>query len=321
MKPRIFIGSSTEGLSVAQRIKAFFEPDYDCYIWNDNIFQFNEGFLETLLKSASLFDFGFMVFAADDVTKIRDQEYETKRDNVLFEYGLFLGRVGVDRAYIIKEDNVKIPSDIVGITLLSYKTHDINGTKQPDDSFDTQLSKLKKKIDEKVALGHLGLLPSTVIAISYFENFVKLLADEIMRQGNNIKIGDKTYKAARIRIVIPRTLDADMKRQATIYFRKIHFESCPIATSHRSYPIYVESSSDGDVKDEALIADMPTILSGIDKAIDMYFRVGHIGKTQEQQLTEERELGNFTRVLKLLISQDAYCREIVELVDDNNQLL
>lgn len=321
MKPRIFIGSSTEGLSVAQRIKAFFEPDYDCYIWNDNIFQFNEGFLETLLKSASLFDFGFMVFAADDVTKIRDQEYETTRDNVLFEYGLFLGRVGVDRAYIIKEDNVKIPSDIMGITLLSYKTHDINGTKQPDDSFDTQLSKLKKKIDEKVALGHLGLLPSTVIAISYFENFVKLLADEIMRQGNNIKIGDKTYNAARIRIVIPRTLDADMKRQATIYFRKIHFESCPIATSHRSYPIYVESSSDGDVKDEALIADMPTILSGIDKAIDMYFRVGHIGKTQEQQLTEERELGNFTRVLKLLISQDAYCREIVELVDDNNQLL
>ena len=66
---------------------------------------------------------------------------------------------------------------------------------------------------------------------------------------------------------------------------------------------------------------MPTILSGIDKAIDMYFRVGHIGKTQEQQLTEERELGNFIRVLKLLISQDAYCREIVELVDDNNQLL
>ena len=107
MKPRIFIGSSTEGLSVAQRIKAFFEPDYDCYIWNDNIFQFNEGFLETLLKSASLFDFGFMVFAADDVTKIRDQEYETTRDNVLFEYGLFLGRVGIDRAYITQVSQVK----------------------------------------------------------------------------------------------------------------------------------------------------------------------------------------------------------------------
>lgn len=317
MRPRIFIGSSTEGLTVAQRIKTFFEPEYDCYIWNDGIFQFNEGFLETLLKSASLFDFGFMVFAADDISKIRNQEYDTTRDNVLFEYGLFLGRVGIDRAYIIKEDKVKIPSDILGISLLTYSTHLVNGTNVPSDNFETQLSTLKKKIDEKVALGHLGLLPSTVIAISYFENFIKLLADEIMRQGSNIKIGDKTYKSARIRIVIPRNLDADMKRQATMYFRKIHFESCPINTAHRSYPIYVESTH--SIKDEAIIADMPTILSGIDKAIDMYFKIGHIGKTHEQQLTEDRELNNFTRVLSLLISQDAYCREIVELVNDKNE--
>lgn len=319
MRPRIFIGSSTEGLTVAQRIKTFFEPEYDCYIWNDGIFQFNEGFLETLLKSASLFDFGFMVFAADDISKIRNQEYDTTRDNVLFEYGLFLGRVGIDRAYIVKEDKVKIPSDILGVSLLAYSTHFVNGTKVPSDNFETQLSTLKKKIDEKVALGHLGLLPSTVIAISYFENFIKLLADEIMRQGSNIKIGDKTYKSARIRIVIPRNLDADMKRQATMYFRKIHYESCPINTAHRSYPIYVESTQDNSIKDEAIIADMPTILSGIDKAIDMYFKIGHIGKTHEQQLTEDRELNNFTHVLSLLISQDAYCKEIVELVNDKNE--
>ena len=78
--------------------------------------------METLLKSASLFDFGFMIFAADDISRIRNQEYNTARDNVLFEYGLFLGRVGIDRAYIIKEDTVKIPSDILGVTLLSYTT-------------------------------------------------------------------------------------------------------------------------------------------------------------------------------------------------------
>lgn len=319
MKSRIFIGSSTEGLTVAQRIKSYFEPDYDCYIWNDGIFKFNEGFLETLLKSASLFDFGFMIFAADDISRIRKKEYKTTRDNVLFEYGLFLGRVGIDKAYVLKEDNVKIPSDLVGVTLLSYKTKIENNKKIPDDDFEKQLAILKKGIDEKVALGHLGLLPSTVIAISYFENFIKILTDEIMRLGDNIQIGNKIYKSAKIRIVIPKTLDADMKRQATLYFRKIHFEACLIDTAHRSYPIYVESYSEDNVKDEIVIADMPTILNGIDKAIDMYFRIGHIGKTEEQQLTEDRELNNFTRVLKLLISQDAYCREIVEIVDENNQ--
>lgn len=319
MKPRIFIGSSTEGLPVAQRIKSYFEPNYECYIWNDGIFKFNEGFLETLLKSASLFDFGFMVFAADDISRIRKKEYKTTRDNVLFEYGLFLGRVGIDRAYVLKEDSVKIPSDLAGVTLLSYNTKIEQDKKIPDDDFEHQLATLKKNIDEKVALGHLGLLPSTVIAISYFENFIKILTDEIMRLGNNIQIGNKIYKSAKIRIVIPKTLDADMKRQATLYFRKIHFESCPIDTAHRSYPIYVESYSEDNVKDEIVIADMPTILNGIDKAIDMYFRIGHIGKTEEQQLTEDRELNNFTMVLKLLISQDAYCREIVEIVNEDNQ--
>ena len=66
---------------------------------------------------------------------------------------------------------------------------------------------------------------------------------------------------------------------------------------------------------------MPTILYGIDKAIDMYFRVGHIGKTKEQQLTEDREMSNFVRVLKLLIHEDAYCKKIVEIVDENNNVL
>ena len=286
MKARIFIGSSTEGLPVAQRIKEYFEPDYDCYIWNDGIFKYNEGFLETLIKSASLFDFGFMVFAADDVSRIRDKEYITTRDNVLFEYGLFLGRVGLDKAYIIKDKEVKIPSDMLGITLLEYETTaNDDGYKVPNDDF---------------------------------ENFIKLLTDEIMRQGESIKIGDNTYKSARIRVVIPKTLDADMKRQATIYFKKINFKSCPINTVHRTYPIFVESTPADEHKDEAIIADLPTILNGIDQAIDMYFCTGHIGKSQEQQLTEERELNNFTRVLKLLISRDAYCREIVEIVDEEN---
>lgn len=37
MKPRIFIGSSSEGLDVAKRVKDFFKENYDCYLWTDNI--------------------------------------------------------------------------------------------------------------------------------------------------------------------------------------------------------------------------------------------------------------------------------------------
>lgn len=317
MKPRIFIGSSTEGLEVAQRVKNFFESEYDCYIWTDEIFQYNDGFLETLLKSASLFDFGFMVFSADDISRIKHKEYDTARDNVLFEYGLFLGRIGIDRAYILCEKGVKIPTDLSGITIAFYEVK--NG--KPTNSLENSLIKLKKKVDEKVHLGHLGLLPSTVIAISYFENFIKLATDYLINNEDNLMIGGKIYKTAKIRIVIPNNLDADMKRHATMYFKKTKFVSDNIPTKHRDYPIYVLATSDADDKNEVIIADMPTILNGIDRAIDMYFRVGHIGKTKEQQLTEEREMGNFVRVLKILIQDDPYCKEIVEIVDEDNNIL
>ena len=268
--------------------------------------------METLLKSASLFDFGFMVFTCDDYSTVRGVEMETPRDNVLFEYGLFLGRIGNDKAFVLYEDGVKIPTDLAGITLASFKTT-INGIqKEPTDSLEVSLVKLKRQLDEKVSLGFLGLLPSTVLAISYFENFVKLVAEWIVTNTPEITLGKKTYQSAKLKIIIPSNLDSDLKKRATIYYKKNSFELETLETVHRRYPIYI-SAKDMEATDILEISDMPTILNGIDKAIDMYFRVGHIGKSNDQQLTEERELGSFIRVLQLLIDQDAFCRECVEI--------
>lgn len=89
MRPRIFIGSSKEGLNIAEQIKAYFSKDFDCYLWSDDIFKYNDNYLETLMKEASLFDFGFMVCTNDDWTKSRDVEQGSPRDNVIFEYILF----------------------------------------------------------------------------------------------------------------------------------------------------------------------------------------------------------------------------------------
>lgn len=316
MKPRIFIGSSTEGLPVANRIKDYFEPDYECKIWNDGIFQYNDNFLDTLMKSASLFDFAFMVFSADDLSKVRDSFFETPRDNVMFEYGLFLGRVGNQRAFVIKDKKVKILSDLLGITLADYETDD---TGLATHSLEVTLEQLKKKIDDNVRLGQLGLLPSTVIAISYFENFIKLVADQIYPFPRDGVMDGKKYESAKLRIVIPKDLDADMKRRATVYYVKNGLSEKVINTSHRSYPIHVQANTENE--DALVIADMPTILNGIDKAIDMYFRVGHIGKSIEQELTEHREMSNFVHVLKLLVEGDAFCKECVEIVNEDNEII
>ena len=314
MKPRIFIGSSKEGLNVAEFIKNFFSTDYECILWNEDVFKENDNFLETLTKSASLFDFGFMVFAADDISVIRHKKFETPRDNVLFEYGLFLGRLGTDRAFIIQDIAAKLPSDLLGITISSYKSVEEDGKIIPDwDVLQDSLVKLKKNIDDKVRLGHLGMLPSTVVAISYFDNFVKLVADWINTNEPKIEINGNVYRTAKLKVVIPSDLDADLKKRATIFYKKNGLEDSQMMTVHRSFPIHVSAKGDGDALE---IYDMPTILNGIDKAIEMYFRVGHIGKTSDQQLAEDHELNNFERVLKLLIEQDAFCKNCIEIVNE-----
>ncbi len=315
MKPRIFIGSSFEGLYAAEYIKHYLSTDYDCVVWNDGVFKYNRSFLETLLNSASLFDFGFLIFTKDDLTLSRDEAFEQARDNVLFEYGLFLGRLGLDRAFVVAEKGVKIPSDFLGYTLTQMNTlKDVDGKNIVDDTkFSVELSKLKAQIDDFVRLGHLGLLPSTVIAISYFDNFVQLVSDWLNENMGAIPCGDKTFKSARLRIVIPSNFDADLKKRAAIYYRKLGLSETSFPSKGRNYPVHISEITEGD---EVVIYDMPSILNGIDKAIDMYFRVGHIGKKEDQQLAEEHEMSNFENVLRLLISQDAFCKSCVEIIHE-----
>lgn len=315
MKPRVFIGSSTEGLDVTKLVKDYLSTDYDCIVWNEDVFKANENFLDTLLKAASLFDFGVMIFSSDDETIVRHKVFDTPRDNVMFEFGLFLGRVGKERAFVIQEEGCHLPSDLLGITIPCYKTTtDAEGIKHVDkDSIDEILLYVKKRMDDSVRLGQLGLLPSTVLAIGYFDNFVKLVAGWISQNANNLEVGGKKYVSAKLKVVIPSDLDADIKSRATIFYRNKGFNEDQLHTIHRSFPVYVSTTEE----DHALVFyDMPTTLNGIDRAIDLYFRKGHLGKSEEQQLAEEHEMANFENVLRFLISQDAFCKSCVEIVHE-----
>lgn len=321
MKPRIFIGSSSEGLEVAKEVKAFFEDDYEAYLWTDDIFKFNENFLETLMKEANLFDFGLLIFTKDDYTKSRLNGFETPRDNVIFEYGLFLGRLGRNNAFIIKDEDVKLPSDLLGITLATFKC------KKKKKLFDKKsslvldkvslldtLAKLKRQMDEKLHLGVLGMLPSTVLAIGYFDNFIKPIC-EFLSSGAPIVINKVNYTQFIFKIILPKDLDSDIKRRAIAFYKHNNYESINIPTSIRPYPLFVAVDTSGS---KLVFSDMPATLSGIDKAIEMHLRIGHIGKSIEQQLLEDRELRNFGTVLEHLVNADAFCKSFVVIEIETN---
>lgn len=310
MKPRLFIGSSSEGLKVAEYIQASLNRDFECILWTNDVFKFNDSFLDTLLKEASLFDFGILVATKDDYSNIRSKSFETPRDNVIFEFGLFIGRLGPSRAFVIQEDGAKLPSDMLGISVPQFaRTTDLSLSKSLND----EIERIRKTIFEKITLGELGLLPSTVLAIGYFYNFVAI-ACESLHIKKEIEVDGKQFQTFELNIVIPKDLDADIKKRAAVYFKANTLKQIQLETVGRSFPVFVsyDESQTGFLK----LFDMPTTLGAVDKAIEMYMRKGHIGKSTQQKLLEERELRNFQTTLQSLIDNDAFCKDIVKIVNE-----
>lgn len=54
--------------------------------------------------------------------EVRDEEWSTPSDNVVFELGLFMGSLGRQRAILMEPKGVKLklPSDLAGITTIKY---------------------------------------------------------------------------------------------------------------------------------------------------------------------------------------------------------
>jgi predicted nucleotide-binding protein len=128
-KPTLFIGSSVEGLEVAQKLQMLL--DYDCYstIWDQGIFEPSGTAIHSLINVLNTYDFAVFVFTPDDITKLRNTEVYTARDNVIFELGLFIGRIGIKRTYFLIPRNRKefhIPTDLAGVTPLTYDANHPN---------------------------------------------------------------------------------------------------------------------------------------------------------------------------------------------------
>lgn len=122
-KPILFVGSSVEGLEIAKHIQLGMKHDkVEIRVWTDGVFGPSGVTVDTLVKQADECDFAAFVFGPDDRIASREEKYEGPRDNVVFELGMFMARLGRDRTYIIKDSkaDLKIPSDLLGISPITY---------------------------------------------------------------------------------------------------------------------------------------------------------------------------------------------------------
>lgn len=120
-KPRIFIGSSSEGINIAKAIELNLSKQFEITVWDEGVFQLSRSNLENLEEAITTHEFAILVFTPDDWIKSRKSSQYGPRDNVLFELGLFMGSVGRKRTFVVCDTKkVKVLSDWDGITLANY---------------------------------------------------------------------------------------------------------------------------------------------------------------------------------------------------------
>jgi hypothetical protein len=121
--PSLFIGSSKEGLDIARAVELNLGDGAEITIWSNGVFGLNEGYLESLVNALERFDFAALVLTPDDLVSSRDTISQAPRDNVMFELGLFMGRLGRNRTFVVCSDqsNIKMTSDLAGVHIHKYR--------------------------------------------------------------------------------------------------------------------------------------------------------------------------------------------------------
>ena len=122
-KPRIFIASSTESLSIAEATNINLDHDFEVSLWTTGTFRLSSTSIDDLLTKSSLVDFALFIFTPDDIATIREADKKIVRDNVLFELGLFIGSIGKERSFILKPRGIDLhlPTDLLGLTTADYE--------------------------------------------------------------------------------------------------------------------------------------------------------------------------------------------------------
>lgn len=117
---KVFIGSSREQEDRADEVARWLEKmGVDAIVWNEiGTFIPGQYTLDDLVRLSDNVDAAIFIFAADDKTWYRKDIVETVRDNVLFEYGLFCGKLSREKVIFITIGNPRLATDLHGITYI-----------------------------------------------------------------------------------------------------------------------------------------------------------------------------------------------------------
>jgi|ERR1035437_322863 hypothetical protein len=289
MKRKLFIGSSSEGLHIAEQLKA--KVDSDCgdwissEIWKDgSVFSMNKNALDCLVRASRKFEYGILVATKDDIIISRRKVNVVPRDNVMLEMGMFLGSLGLTRAFLLVEEESKFPTDYNGVTV-PYFQKSIKG------SLEKAIKTIIVAFENTKFTYNLKPVPSAALALGYFDNFIEPLAKKRLQQNIEFKV----------EILLPKNLK-DIKTEIISYKNTNKSKEVSIF-GNNSRPIVFELESQ-----EHYYWDIPTTLSTLNKLMDILIPSDEIGLNQEKQDWLEHELRNFKGTIEILVQRSVACK-------------
>lgn len=195
-KPRLFLGSSSEGRDVARNLQAELGDIVEVVRWDQSVFEPGGYTLDSLIATAVSVDFAVLVATPDDTTASRGETEASPRDNVVLEFGLFAGALGRERTYLLATGPLRLPTDVLGLTRLRYR-------ERSDGDLRAAVSDAALQVEERArSLGPLaralgGVAPDG--GRSPLDREVDLLCDNAVAQGWSVK----TNSATTLRLVSP----------------------------------------------------------------------------------------------------------------------
>lgn len=288
MKRKLFIGSSKEGLYFAKQIKDVITNEcgdwLDCEVWDKGeIFNLNKSTLNNLVKASRRFDYGVLIATNDDLALIRLKGRTIPRDNVIFEMGLFLGSLGLTRAFLLSQNKCKLPSDYNGITTVKLpqkKGSSIN------------IKSLLKQLNETKDTYSLKTIPSTALGVGYFDNFILPFCKK-----SNTKNG-------KLNIIIPNQID-EINALITKY------ETDHPSNSVSIYGDGLRPVAKQLVSNNQFFWDIPTTLTTLLKMINIVSPNEEVGLSAEKKDWIEYEIRNFKGTLEVLVNDNLTCKDKV----------
>jgi predicted nucleotide-binding protein len=124
---RCFVGYSSEaaavGQSVSARLAELRPSNIEPVTWefSDN-FPLSASIAQSLVGTISACDAAVLIFTADDEARIRGASQSVARDNVVFELGLAVGALGLERSILMRAEDVShVLTDWEGITVVPLR--------------------------------------------------------------------------------------------------------------------------------------------------------------------------------------------------------